>query len=410
MTIREHRPSPRASGVRAAVVLAALAAVAAPALAAESSPGALPAPSPGALPAPPEGAGAPAGAVATLGEPVRLLEAGRLGLRFFPDMPVTVVSPPPQLRLLVAAEVSTALVEGTDLRHLTGATLRVLAPGEPGAYDGGYAGATGAVESGGVLYVAYHAEDQEGMGTLAGTDGVPGFHASVGLASSADGGRTFRKLGQVVTSHRPKGWRFYAGQRDSGAGDSWLMRSHDGAWWYLYYTEHSREGGRGVQICMARAPASAPPAPGAFRKLHEGAFDEPGLGGRDTPVLSGLAFDQGEVFSPHVVYSPALKLYVMVMNLDVWKEFLEARSLARSGMYLATSGDGVRWSRPEPLAIDWAVPLSGRSVTWHPAIVFDAGSSTEGWLLYAHTAVWSPSRGVPAHALWGRRISLAPRP
>jgi hypothetical protein len=361
------------------------------------------------LPAPPASAGAPAAAVATLGEPVKLLDEGRFGLRFFPDMPVTVLSPPPRLRLLVAAEISTALVEGADLEHLTGATRKVLAPGKKGEFDNGYAGATGAVEAGGALYVAYHAEDQEGMGKLAGSDGVPGFHASVGLATSTDGGRTFQKLGQAVTSFRPKGWTFYDGQHDSGAGDSWLMRSHDGAYWYLYYTDHSRDGGRGVQICMARAPASAPPAPGAFRKFHDGAFDEPGLGGRDTPVLSGQAFDQGEVFSPQVVYSPTLKLYVMVMNLDVWKEFVETKRLARSGMYLATSADGVRWSRPEPMAVDWAVPVPGKSLSWHPTIVFDPGSSTEGWLLYGHTAMWSPSHGAPAHVLWGRRISLARR-
>jgi hypothetical protein len=395
MTSREHRRPALAARALALV----LAVAGRPSFAAEPP-----------LPQPPEGAGPPAAAMATLGAPVKLLDAGKFGLRFFPDMPVTVISPPPQLRLLVAAEISTALVEGTDLQHLTGATLRVLAPGKRGDFDNGYAGVTGAVEAGGALHVAYHAEDQEGMGKLAGTDGIPGFHASVGLATSTDGGRTFTKLGQAVTSFRPKGWQFYKGQSDSGAGDSWLMRSHDGAFWYLYYTEHSRDGGRGVQICLARAPASAPPAPGAFRKFHEGAFDEPGLGGRDTPVLSGQAFDQGEVFSPQVVYSPALKLYVMVMNLDVWKEFVETKALSRSGMYLATSADGVRWSRPEPMTIDWAVPVPGKSLTWHPAIVFDPGSSTEGWLLYAHTAAWNPSRGAPAHALWGRRISLARKP
>jgi hypothetical protein len=369
-------------------------------------PAAPPAPLP--LPAPPDGAGAPAAAIAALGAPTVLLASGRFGLEYFPDMAPTVISPPPKLRMLAAAGISTALLEGTDLEHLTGAQ-RVLGPGKKGSADNGYAGASGAVEAGGALFTAYHGEDQEGMPKLPGTGGIPGFHASIGLASSSDGGRTFVKLGQAVTSARPKGWQSYPGQADSGAGEPWLMRSHDGAWWFLYYTEHSREGGRGIQICLARAPASAPPAPGAFRKWYQGAFAEPGLGGRDTPLLSAQAFDQGESFAPQVVYSDALGVYVMVLNLNVWKEYVEDKGLRRSGIYLATSSDGVHWSRPEPLFIDWAVNLVGRPVSWHPAIVFDPGSSTRGWLLYGHTDLWNPGHGGTPHHLWGRRIELAPR-
>jgi hypothetical protein len=361
------------------------------------------------LPAPPPGAGEAAAVTARLGPPRALLESGRFGLKYYPDMAPTVLSPPPRLRMLVAAATSTALLEGTSLENLTAGRPDVLVPGGKGSPDNGYAGVSGAVAVGATTYAVYHGEDQEGLPKLAGSDGIPGFHASVGLAATTDGGRSFTKLGLAVTSAKAKGWQAYPGQADSGAGEPWILRSHDGAWWYLYYTEHSRVDGRGVQICMARAPASAPPAPGVFRKLYQGGFTEPGLGGRDTPLLNAQAFDQGESLAPQVVYSPALGLYVMVFNLDVWKEFVEKKGLRRSGVYLATSKDGVRWSRPEPLLIDWSVAQVGQSVTWHPAIVFDPGSSTEGWLLYGHTGRWGPSTGGTPHHLWGRRITLQRR-
>jgi hypothetical protein len=361
------------------------------------------------LPAPPEGAGEPSALSATLGPSRVLLESGRFGLKYFPDAAPTVLSPPPRLRMLVAASTSTALLEGSSLEAISAGWLDVLVPGRKGSPDSGYAGVSGAVAVGGTIYAVYHAEDQEGLPDVPGTGGTPGFHASVGLAATTDGGRTFTKRGWVVTSAEPKGWQAYPGQVDSGAGEPWILGSHDGAWWYLYYTEHSRRDGRGVQICMARAPATASPEPGAFRKLYQGGFTEPGLGGRDTPVLDAQAFDQADSLAPQVVYSPTLGLYVMVLNLNVWKEFVEKTGLRRSGVYLATSKDGVRWSRPEPLLVDWAVAQVGQSVTWHPAIVFDPGSSTEGWLLYGHTARWGPAAGGSPHHLWGRRIILQPR-
>ncbi len=361
------------------------------------------------LPEPPgAAAGEPAGVIATLGPPRLLLPSGRLGLEHFPDTPATVLSPPPRLRMLVAAGTSTALLAGTGVEDLTTARLHVLVPGARGSPDNGYAGVSGAVESNGTVYAAYHAEDQEGLPTIPGTGGTAGFHASVGLAVTRDGGQSFEKVGLAVTSPKPKGWKAFPGQADSGAGEPWILRSRDGAWWLLYYTDHSRMDGRGVQICMARAPASLPPAPGAFRKLYRGEFTEPGLGGLDTPILDALAFDHADSFGPQVTYSPALGLYVMVFDLNVWKELVdEDGRLRRSGIYLATSSDGVRWSRPEPLLIDWAVATVGRSVSWHPAILLDPDGSTEGWLVYGHTPRWGTG-GTPHH-LWGRRIVLRPR-
>lgn len=54
---------------------------------------------------------------------------------------------------------------------------------------------------------------------------------------------------------------------------------------------------RGVQVFLARAtlgsePADAALAPGRWRRYFEGAFSEPGIGGEESPVLSGRALDE----------------------------------------------------------------------------------------------------------------------
>jgi hypothetical protein len=155
----------------------------------------------------------------TMGEPKLLLGAGSLGLDYFPDMPVVALETKPHARLLITAEVSTYLVEGADIEHLTHAE-KVLSPGTPGSFDNGSVGVAGLHRQGRhAWYAFYHAEDQEGMPPIPG--GVPGFYASVGAALSNDDGRTWRKLGPVLTSGKPKEWTAYVKRRTT----AWVSRA-----------------------------------------------------------------------------------------------------------------------------------------------------------------------------------------
>lgn len=336
-----------------------------------------------------------------------LVEPGRLKLDYGPDMATVVIERSP-LRALITAGTRTMLVAGDDWNHLS-SSKEVLSPGGPGEFDNGYVGVTGVYRhSDGTLYAIYYAEDHEGMPRLPLGGGIPGFYASQGLASSTDNGDTWTKLGRVITSSKPKEWTHPSckEQADRGAGESGTVLTPDGKWLYVYYTEHSRVGGRGVQVCLARSRVGdEPPSLTSFFKYHDGQFGEPGLGGQDTPVLSAFADDESDAMYPHVVYMPALQKYVMILSINHWKEYVLKRGLNNSGIHVALSDDGIRWSAPTRLLVDWAVPLEGRSLSWEATLVLDREGGLEGWLLYGYSPRWGHTQtGNIPHHLVGRRV------
>ncbi len=348
---------------------------------------------------------------AQLGEPRVLIPNKGLGLKYFPDEAIAIVQREPQLRLLLTAGVSSWLVQGADIENLRMAR-QVLTPGPKGSFDGGYAGISGAyLHTDGKLYAIYHAEDQEGMPGLPGD--IPGFYCSLALAVSPDLGETWAKLGPIVTSNMGKEWVAYTGQADRGVGEPGIVVEKGGSHLLAYYTDHSRQDGRGVQICLARAPISrGAPGPGAWRKYFDGGFSEPGLGGRETPVLSARHLDGADAIQAHPVYSDALRKYVMVFNVNCWKEYMFDDKPKYSGIYVAYSDDGIRWSAPEPLIIDYAVPVVGRSVSWQASLVWDPDSTLAGWLIYSHSDKWGHEEagtGTP-HYMVGRRIRFGMKP
>jgi len=346
--------------------------------------------------------------VVELGPREALLGNDALGLRYFPDESVVLLERHPRLRLIVVAANTSYLVEGSNLRNLEHATP-VLGPGPPGSFDNGYAGIGGVYRrDDGALYAFYHAEDQEDMPSL--PSHAPGFYASIGAAVSSDAGSTWEKLGPVITSAKPKSWSVRPNQGDKGAAVPSVVLDRDGTHLLAYYTEHSGVDGRGPPICVARADLrEGPPVPGRWRKYHAGRFDEPGLGGLDTPILPPTA---GQ---PHVVFSQTLDRFVMAMIGVWWREMHEDDTSARqplavplehSGIYIAFSRDGIAWSEPEPLFVDYSLPRLGKSLSWTPTLLWDEGSSTEGWLVYAHSPRWGHRFGEQPHFMVGRRVRL----
>lgn len=342
-----------------------------------------------------------------LGPQKTLLEHGQLGLKYFPDGALSSLPPTPEApcRMIVPVGISTYLVEGKSLGELVKAT-KVLTPGNAGEFDNGYAGISSAYRHGdGKLYGFYHAEDQEDMPPIGG--GVPGFFCSIGAAVSEDDGHSWRKLGQAISSAKPKNWTAFPNQADRGAGEEGVVVSRDRKHLLAYYTEHSRMESRGVQICLARAGISGgPPLPGVWRKYRHGRFDQPGIGGLDTPVLSAAHIDNADAAFPQVSYPKYLGRYVMVFNINVWKEYVEeGRTLERSGIYVAYSAAGVQWSKPEMLVRDYAVARTGKSVSWHPSILWSGAEHRAAWLVYSHSDNWGHAHlGGTPHYMVGREI------
>lgn len=310
--------------------------------------------------------------------------------------------------MIVPVGIWTHLIEGNSLDTLAKST-RVLGPGREGDFDNGYAGICSVYRHGDDrLYGFYHAEDQEDMPPIPG--GVPGFFCSIGVAVSEDSGRSWRKLGQAITSAKPKSWTAFPGQPDRGAGEVGVVVRRDGTYLLAYYSEHSRMENRGVQICVARADVSdRPPVPGTWTKYRDGQFNQPGIGGLDTPVLTAAAMDNADAAFPQVSYSDYLGKYVMVFNINVWKEYIEpGRKLSQSGIYLTYSKDGISWSKPEMLVKDYAVSRTGKSVSWHPTIVWSDADHRTGWLVYSHSPKWGHAhQGGTPHFMVGREIRFA---
>ena len=322
-----------------------------------------------------------------------------LGLRYFPDGRLAVVRTAPDCRLLTAAGVCSFLLEGPAMGNFTKAT-RVLDKGKPGEFDNGYAGINAVVRlSTGELLAFYHAEDQEDMASVG--NGIPGFYCRVALAISADDGSTFRKVGPILSSRLPKDRK---GTPDQGVGEPWVLVEPTGEYLYAYYTSHERAENRGVQICMARCPRAGALKVESWRKFHAGAFEEPGLGGRDTPVVTSGRPDADALF-PQVVFLPAVRQFVMLFCVNAWREEDKPK---RSGIYVAYSDDGIRWPA-ERIQQIWRVPVVaaiGREVAWHPTFIRDENSATRGFLYCGYSGNWGDQPPHTPHFLVRRSLII----
>jgi hypothetical protein len=309
--------------------------------------------------------------VARLGERQTVIPDGKFGFHYFPDEPVGVIGRSP-LRFLMVVGNKTVLMEGESFEAAK-PVKDVLAPStDPKAFDGQYAGISSVLldSTGRELLGFYHAEKSAG-GTN--REGVHRFYASVGLATSADGGKTFVKVGPVLTG-RPEdpAWKGTA----QGNADVSVCRDHSGKWLYAYYTEHSRRNpatgkSRSVITCMARCRVEDRGQPGTWKKYFEGSFSEPGLGGKDTEVAN--------CWAPQVTYVPELKKYLMVGS--------------RGGVHLLASDDGIAWQHQGVLFVMDDVPLVDHEIALHPGLHIEKASPSkiEGHLFYAY----SPKFGHP---------------
>lgn len=341
-----------------------------------------------------------------LGQSKVFLRHGQLGLKYFPDEPVCVLKWE-RPTLLLAASKSTYLLTGPNLDGLQLAG-EVLRPGRPGDYDGDYAGIGGIIRlpKPRELLALYHAEDHSGMPRI-GYNAVPGFYASIAGAVSKDGGRSFRKLGPILRSRQGKDPG--SQQPDQGVGEVTACLSGDERFLLAYFSDHSRPDGRGVQISLARGPAADGGRPGTWRKYFEGKFDEPGLGGRDTAVVS-MQKVPGDAYAASVVHVRSLQRYVMVFCCLAHADF-ESKRATRSGIYLTSSQDGIHWDEPQLLFPILTVPIPGREVGLHPSLYLteSRANRAEGWLFYGHSPRWGHTEDDPAHHLVGRPITLQMR-
>lgn len=341
-----------------------------------------------------------------VGKEANVIPLGAWGTRFVPDEHFSFLRQPGGTdRVWMAGGTSgtagdTFAFETGDFATMTplirkgGAAVPVLRPNHPGssAPDADYAGA-GSVfvaKNGRDLILVYHGENH----TFGGVHdaGTP-FYATICLARSSDGGRSWKREGAIVTGMVPKPPG--APPRAAlGAGQPAVVESH--GYFYLLYMDWNLTYPDATYL--ARAPVSGDAAPGTWRKWDGARFSQPGIGGTSVPVLEAPAPAARNVWAgnPSVSYNAFYGAFIDV--------FQTARAF-----YFATSPDLVHWSTPiEIFAFgeNEDAPVAGKPWYSYPTLV-TPGSPNEretdrtGYIVYAK-ADWS----VTPHTAYRRALTF----
>lgn len=173
------------------------------------------------------------------------------------------------------------------------------------------------------LLLFYHAEIHRG-------GSMKDFSSVLGLAIQTDrDGLSFRDAGVIF---RP-GEERKSGAFDVG-GAAVVVHGDD---FYVYARDLS-PGGKVNNLAVLRAPvrevfaAAREGKPAAWQKFYQGAFSEPALGGRSSPLEKG----NPPVRWMDVSFNPALSLYILVVA---------APADRGTALFAAWSRDGLHWSK-----------------------------------------------------------------
>jgi len=174
---------------------------------------------------------------------------------------------------------------------------------------------------------------------------------SIGAAISEDGGRTFTDLGFILTSGDPLDDDAQNGYFTGGHGDFSVILDRERKFFYFLFTNY---GGptRRQGIVMARLAYEDRFEPSEkVRKYFEGEWEEPGLGGRATPVLpagrSWRSKEPDSFWGPSVHWNTHLRRYVVLLNRTSG-----GPGWAQDGIYVAYArdlADPASWTKPQKL-------------------------------------------------------------
>ncbi len=203
---------------------------------------------------------------------------------------------------------------GPDLFHLARPSVRTRYDNDPEWRGGGRWVEATHKDTSGALYGWYH---NEPPGICPETRRLTA--PRIGAAVSHDNGLTFRDLGIVLTAppdmldcDTPN--HYFAG----GNGDFSVILDREGRYFYfLISTYHNDPAQQGVSI--ARMPYADRDDPvGKVHKWCDGRWDEPGLGGRVTPILPvNTDWHLKEVdawWGPSIHWNTHVRQYVILLN------------------------------------------------------------------------------------------------
>ena len=191
---------------------------------------------------------------------------------------------------------------------------------------------------------------------------------SIGSAVSHDGGRTFTDLGIILSSGDPLDDDAENGYFTGGHGDFTVVPDRERKYFYFLFTNY---GGptRRQGVALARLPFADRFEPeGKVVKYFDGEWEEPGVGGRVTPVLPATRAwrhrDPQSFWGPAVHWNTHLRRHVVLLNRTSG-----GPGWAQDGIYvsyISDLADPESWTKPVKL-ID-AEELPGGH-TFYPQVI-----------------------------------------
>lgn len=217
----------------------------------------------------------------------------------------------------------------------------------------------------GTLYGWYH---NEPFGLCPGTTLTA---PRIGAVRSKDNGAHFQDLG-IVLEARPNTLRCDAknGYFAGGNGDFSIMLDREKEFLYFFFGSYAGDVSE-QGVCVARMRYADRNSPvGKVSKWHEGNWNEPGIGGRVTPIFSTAIdwarADADSFWGPSIHWNTHLNLYVILLNRTKDKP-----GWPQEGIYVTFNDnlhDPAGWTQPTKIHDKGA---------WYPQVLGTDATSDE---------------------------------
>lgn len=170
----------------------------------------------------------------------------------------------------------------------------------------------------------------------------------IGAIVSFDGGKTIHDLGIILESGDPLNDQAQNGAFTGGHGDFSVVLDREQKYFYFFFSNYGgTDESQGVAVArMAFADRLEPK--GKIYKYYNGAWNEPGVGGRITPVfpvVRGWQYKDPDAFwGPALHWNTYLNNYVMLLNHTQGEP-----GWTQEGMYVSFAKDLSRpdtWKKP----------------------------------------------------------------
>jgi hypothetical protein len=229
------------------------------------------------------------------------------------------------------------------------------------------------IDNDGTLYAAYHYEPDN----LCFADHHLPTAPKIAWMRSLDNGATWTDLGFILAAD-PENIRCDTKSTwdAGGEGDFSFIVDREKEYIYFFFSSYDKDfKQQGIGVARMRYADRDSPA-GKIRKWYNGAFSQPGIGGRFTPIFPAKKdWHEGHadlMWGPSIHWNTFLNTYAIVMNHAIDSD------MTQEGIYATYNSDlsnPAGWSEPQRILDRDQILKASRglridqSVGWYPEIV-----------------------------------------